>query len=286
MHRNTFTKFILSIFLAQGVITSSSLAAFFNSDYQCSDDYQCSGDYSCSDDCHWSGWYIGEYIGNALGRSKFKTSVDNGTYFTNPANIVSVNQSGSKSLSPHNFKGQTLWGIQAGYNCARKNYIYGLATDVGFFNLSGSREVTDNYPTFDAFYTIKTEINTSWLWTTRGRLGIQLCTCWPFIYGTGGFALASIRVSNEFFDTAGSHGVGSSSNKSVKLGWVAGGGIEFPLCQKFTVNGEYLFTKFNYTSTKATIEGEPPFGTGLVSPFKTKANLSAHVIRVGINYKF
>lgn len=280
MQRNAFTKFILSIFLTQVVITSSSNAAVFNSDYDCAGDYDCSGYNHCS------GWYIGEFIGNALGHSKFKTSVDSGTYFTSQANIESVNKNGSKSLSPHDFNERTTWGIQVGYNCAMKNFIYGFVTDFGFFNLNGSQEVTTKYPTFDAFYTIKTEIKTNWLWTTRARLGIELCPGWPFIYGTGGLALSSIRVSNAFFDTAASQGHGSSTNKSVKLGWVVGGGIEFPLSKEFTANGEYLYTKFNHTSTNTEIRGEGEFGAGLVSPFKTKASLSAQIIRLAINYKF
>lgn len=205
MQRKFFTKFILSIFLTQAVITSSSNAAVFYSDYDCSGYYHCPG------------WYVGEYIGNALAHSKFKTSVDSGTYFTSSANIESVNKNGSKDLDPHEFDGRTMWGIQAGYNCApRKNFIYGFVTDFGFFNLHGSQEVTAKYPTFDAFYTIKTEIRTDWLWTIRGRLGIELCHGWPFVYGTGGLALSSIRVSNSFFDTAASQGHGFQYSQKCK----------------------------------------------------------------------
>ena len=110
------------------------------------------------------------------------------------------------------------------------------------------------------------------------------------IYATGGLAVTKLTVSNDYSDNTTLSGVGGISSNDTKTGWTVGAGIEFPLYQNLTLNGEYLYAKFGSIKQDSTIynvaEG---FGIGansLVSPFDKSANLSANIVRVSLYYNF
>jgi high affinity Mn2+ porin len=59
------------------------------------------------------------------------------------------------------------------------------------------------------------------------------------------------------------------------LGWVAGGGVEFPVAPHWTASLEYLFTHYGHTGTSF-----PNAGQGFDSDF------SMQQLRLGLNYRF
>ncbi len=235
----------------------------------------------------WTGFYVGAYAGGAWGNTDPRTdtgTVNALTYFVSNANAGSVSSNASGSSSSAAFAG----GVQFGANQRVGPIIVGAELDYGSFNLSGSRGATAvAYPTSAGTYTVESSVGTDWLFTARGRLG-WLASARTLVYLTGGLALTELKVSNSFSDTAGSLGIGSSSNSQTKTGWTIGGGLEWAAGGPWSIKGEYLYVDFGSASTSATIVCTAPnvCSAGVSSPFDTSAGLTASIARVGVNYSF
>jgi outer membrane immunogenic protein len=248
---------------------------------------------------NWSGFYVGVNAGVAWGNSDAKTTADcpaTGGYFCDATivnglgNAAAVSASGTGSSSTSDFTG----GIQTGYNLQSGNFVYGAEIDFSAFNLKASRSSSGIYPSVPAFsHTVTSSIDSDWLFTARGRLGWATSN-W-LIYATAGLAMTDLRGGNSFVDTvfptvlqAGSSaGLKTDWKSDLKTGWTAGGGVEWALNRNWTVKGEYLYMDFGSVSAASI-----PTYTSLVAPFtrtnvvSTSSDLTAHIARVGINYRF
>jgi outer membrane immunogenic protein len=240
----------------------------------------------------WNGFYVGIYAGRAWGDSDLRTDVGTVTttsYFTSAANISSINQNGSGQIDPD----AAIGGAQIGFNIQQGKLVAGLEADFGSFNLTGSRGAANfPYPTFPAQYTVRTSMDTNWLFTARARVG------WTpqsdlLIYATGGLAITNLRVSNFFSDDAPEQGVGGSSNNELKTGWTVGGGAEWALARNWSLKVEYLYLNFGSASVSNSINCGPAMAVACAvapavtpNPFSTSADLSTHIARLGLNYKF
>ncbi len=239
----------------------------------------------------WSGPFVGGYIGGAWEHANVKTTVGrltDASYFASSSVINTVAQNSSGSFTPSAFVG----GVQFGGNWMYQNLVYGLVLDYGSLNFNKSHHANAFYPDGAGSYTLDTKIKTDWLYTVRGRLG-WAPSPWilpVMIYATGGLAVTKLQVSNYFHDTSALAGVGGSRNSDNLNGWVVGAGIEYPITQNWTINGEYLYARFGSTQTSNSIyNATAGFGLdshSLVSPFSTSANLYANLFKVGLNYKF
>ena len=236
----------------------------------------------------WAGLYVGAYAGGAWGDSDLRTDAGSVTalsYFDTAANINSVNQNGSGSLGPDAVVG----GIQIGGNLQTGNLVYGVEVDFGAFDLNGSRGAANvAYPTFAAAsYTVRASLDTDWLLTARARVG------WTnnanlLIYATGGLAMTRLSISNSFSDNAPSDGIGGASNTELKTGWTLGGGAEWVLARHWTLKAEYLHVNFGSATVSGSVNCGPAAFAGCTfsSPFSTSVDLSAHIAKLGINYRF
>ncbi len=242
-------------------------------------------------DFRWSGPSIGGYIGGAWGDSKVTTtagSVSATSYFSSNADINAVAQNGSQTFVPSAFIG----GVQLRDNWMFKNFVYGVVLDYGSLNLSDNKLVTNSaYPDGSGNYSINTAISTDWMYTIRGRLGWAPELSWPvMLYGTGGLAVTKLNVSNHFSDTTSLEGAGTSYRSNTINGWSLGLGIEFPITQNLTINGEYLYANFGSVNVQNSVYNTVGgFGTdyqSLVSPLSATAHLYANFLKVGLNYKF
>jgi outer membrane immunogenic protein len=108
------------------------------------------------------------------------------------------------------------------------------------------------------------------------------------VYATGGLAVTDLRVRNFNSDNLSVLGIGtgseSSSNSDVKAGWTVGGGVEVALDQHWSLKAEYLFVDFNKVSTTGNITS--PENPAFANPLRTSEDLSAHLGRVGLNFRF
>jgi outer membrane immunogenic protein len=245
---------------------------------------------------NWGGFYVGIYTGRAWGDADLRTdtgAVTASSYFQFPENTASVNQAGSGALSPD----AGLAGVQVGINTQKGGWVFGLEADYGVFNLGASRGAAGvPYPALGSVpfkYSVRAEMETDWLATARARVG------WAFqpgllLYATGGLAVTNIRVSNSFSDDAPEQGVGGSSSNELKAGWTLGGGAEWALARNWSLKAEYLYLNFGSASASSSINCGPAVVAACAafappvtpSPFSTSADLSAHIARVGLNYKF
>jgi len=69
----------------------------------------------------------------------------------------------------------------------------------------------------------------------------------------------------------------------MKLGWTAGGGLEWALTRNWSVKAEYLFVKFGSINASGTVIGT---AAGYGSAISTSTDLTANIARAGVNYKF
>jgi outer membrane immunogenic protein len=99
----------------------------------------------------------------------------------------------------------------------------------------------------------------------RGRAGIVFDRI--LVYGTGGVAFASIRNS-----------VGLDTQTVGRVGWTAGGGVEYAIDNNWSVRGEYHYTDYgHYDLDLVNTSG------GLFSDrFHDKDNR----VQAGFSYKF
>jgi outer membrane immunogenic protein len=245
----------------------------------------------------WTGFYIGANAGAAWGHSDAKTAASCGPGFFPPNyfcdavsgldNAALVNSAGTGKISDTAFTG----GIQFGYNWQVSNWVYGIETDFGSFNLRGSRSGRGGYVSDPGFagllgqtFTVNSAFSTDWLYTLRGRIG------WSFApnflaYATGGMALTQLKVSNGFSDNVFPGASESASGSTTKVGWALGGGLEWALTRNWSVKGEYLHVNFGTVTANGTIINPqivPAYAQGL----STSTDLSANIARIGVNYRF
>jgi opacity protein-like surface antigen len=242
---------------------------------------------------NWAGPSVGAYIDGGWTHTKISTnagSVTDTSYYNSVANINSVNQSGSGTVSSNPFRG----GIQFSDNFfGRGPFVLGLVMDYSSLNLSADRGANNvAYPDASGNYSLQTSVTTSWAYTARARLGYALCSLSKpvLLYMTGGFALTNLSVTNQLTDTSTLMGVGGGSNTTNKTGWAFGVGFEFPIANNITVNCEYLRMQFGTVNVNSSIYNSAQgFGLdshALVNPFNTSTDLNTNLFKVGLNYKF
>jgi outer membrane immunogenic protein len=246
---------------------------------------------------NWTGFYAGVNAGGAWGRSNVDTAVSCSpvtgfiTYFDCPApatTAAQVSAVGTGAASGGGFTG----GVQAGYNWQNGSVVLGLEADIEAFRIKASRQASGIYPgpaMSSGPYTISSSIDTNWLFTARGRLG------WAFgdvlAYVTGGLAVTDLRTSHTFTDdftfggfaTSGASGTWGGS--STRVGWALGAGAEWALNRNWSVKAEYLYLDFGSISAAGQIT-HTSAGIGYANAISTSADLTAHIARAGINYKF
>ena len=132
-------------------------------------------------------------------------------------------------------------------------FVLGAEADVSLGDLAGTISGT--------------KLNTQYMATLRGRLGVYAMPD-VLLYATGGFAWLGLELD------AGPLSVGGSSDTSeTKIGYTVGGGAEYDVRDPLgtMVFAEYLFAGFDaWTRPPALAHG---------------IDTEAHIIRVGVKFK-
>ena len=131
-------------------------------------------------------------------------------------------------------------------------------------------------------YTITQSFDTDWLMTVRGRLG-GLFRPNLLLYATGGWARTNLQISFTYSDSNGAATGGSASSNLD--GWTVGGGLEWAFNEHWSVRAEYLYTDFG-SVTATGIVPPVPLKAGSQSSMSTTGDLTAHIARAGVNYRF
>jgi outer membrane immunogenic protein len=253
----------------------------------------------------WTGFYVGINAGYEWAASKSVTT-EGAPIFANPAfplgssSIASALAIVGTTNLPVNQNG-FIGGGQAGYNYQfASSWVVGLEAD--FQGVATSNNTSHGFsvigvPNFPAeSYTAGVSDNkkVDYLGTVRGRFGF-LFTPTLLVFGDGGLAYGGINSSSSFiaseslgpatYPTVG--GFGGISN--TKVGWTAGGGVEWLFLPNWSAKVEYLYydlgtasSNLLLTQTNLAFAGAP-WGTAGVH---TSTRFNGNVVRVGLNYHF
>jgi high affinity Mn2+ porin len=191
----------------------------------------------------WTGLYIGAHSGYSHGSSS--------AVLSDPATLAASST----------FSG-VIGGVQAGYNYRLSSgLLLGVEADITFPNYLASNSVVS------LLATAQSDLTEQWDYvaTARGRVGYATG---PWLaYATGGFAWAGERFLN-------SPANGTDEKVlNTRLGWAAGGGLEYAFAPHWSARLEYLYSRFE----KADIRF--PSGTQYTS------TLDFQSLRVGLNRK-
>ena len=175
-----------------------------------------------------------------------------------------------------------MGGVQAGYNWNMSGLILGFEVDWSHSSLDGT-SVAAPLRLFsgatDPGSSQTTGTDLKWLSTARLRLGTAIGGQ-AMAYVTGGAALGRVEyaVVTDYVGDAFRFPGTLSKNK---LGWTAGGGIEFGLSGNMSVKAEYLYFDLGDDSITAN-----PVAPNAPFQVRTVHEMSGHIARIGLNYRF
>ena len=139
-----------------------------------------------------------------------------------------------------------LGGVQAGYNYqVSPRFVVGIEND-----LMGTGIKTRLTP--------GNQVSLPYFGTGRARAGVTFMDSHLLVYGTGGMAFGEVK---------------DSGIDKMRLGWTAGGGVEWAFRQNWSAKLEYLYTDLSKDLKKDT----PPL------PDRTQ---KFQTVVVGVNYHF
>ena len=197
-----------------------------------------------------SGFYVGGHVGTMFGG----------------ANATLGDPTGVAAAGGITGYGTLFGGVQAGYeHFFASRLMLGIELDASFSDYLDLAQVLSYRATGTGTATEQLE----YLATLRGRIGYDLGGWTPFL--SGGIAWASTRFSR--IDLTSGNEDANPSN--VRVGYVLGGGVDYPLSPRWSARAEYLYTNFGLTGFL--------FGS---APARYDSQVDLHRFRVGLNYKF
>jgi outer membrane immunogenic protein len=102
-------------------------------------------------------------------------------------------------------------------------------------------------------------------------------------YGTGGVAFADVRYADQVcFQNAGIPGCNTASSNETRIGFAAGGGIEWEFAPSWSVKAEYLFVDLGTTNFDSAFS-DPTFTSATITH---NHHLTENLGRVGLNVRF
>jgi outer membrane immunogenic protein len=219
----------------------------------------------------WTGLYLGGQIGYAWGNDNlFYGAFD-------PLTGLAFNPEVSSSPSG------VIGGAHVGFNYQIDKpgggFVLGLEGSVDGTSLSNT--VAASLPAFGGS-SVSASTNTDIQGSIRGRFGIA----WDRLlaYATGGVAFGGFNTSYSISAPAFS---ASNSFSNTRVGWTAGGGIDYAVTNNWSVFAEYRYTSFgtvgNTQLATAAFTTVPGLTGGSLNVTRT---LSQSQVQVGFSYKF
>ncbi len=203
------------------------------------------------------------------------STVSDGTI--GPATTPIFNAAGHQAGNPFDFGG----GVQAGYNWQSGHWLAGIEGDIEYLHLNFPARTYVAFAGNNNTAVVSAYDNANWVATLRPRIG------WAdgdwLVYLTGGPAVTkydddfSIWVVNEFGGDQFSQAAGL---RAWRLGYTAGGGIEYAIGNNWSVKAEYLHFDFD-RATATQVQS-----TNVHQLITQSADLKADMVRLGLNYRF
>ena len=248
----------------------------------------------------WTGFYVGLNAGGVWGNSN-NVRISSAPIYNpaglNPDIVLRAALSGSAIVGGNN-NGGFIGGGQIGYNWQFYNgaAVGGIEADIqGIASNNSSRNVWNAVVTLNGD-PLGTVFNVSnrldYIGTVRGRLG-WLFTPTLLVYGTGGLAYGGVQSSVgmlQFRDVnLGSQlfGLTSGAYADTRVGWTAGGGLEWMFWPSWSAKVEYLYYDLGSVNYSAGVLVGSNFGFaryGVAPQISNRYN--GNIVRGGVNYHF
>ncbi len=246
----------------------------------------------------WTGFYAGLNAGGTFAESNAVLVTASPIASPFDAGILTALTGGLPTTAQSGFIG----GGQIGYNYTFGPVLIGFETDIqGVAAGAGSAATTvaGSATTLAKTAVIANQNVTSsldYLGTARGRIG-YLATPTLLVYGTAGLAYGQAKLNASsaasYFLSgvlATADGFGAASVSDTRVGWTAGGGLEWLFLPHWSAKIEYLF----YDLGSLTAQGQiatTTLATGAFSPSRSaatsyQARYNGNIIRAGLNYHF
>jgi outer membrane immunogenic protein len=253
----------------------------------------------------WTGSYIGLNTGYLL---KGNDGIDVAT-----ANLLDQARTGigpASALGASGVGGARLdgvmYGVQLGYNQQfADKFVAGFETDLQGGHAQGGGNfgsvITVPPALIPGLTSAVTEVKASrsldWFGTVRGRLGYAV-TPTLLAYATGGLAYGRVSTDASVKQTLAPGLLvstdGDADYAGVRVGWTAGGGLEWAFYPDVSAKVEYLFYDLGVANanneisllTHAYPAAVPIIGGSLqvANAATMSTRFNGHIVRVGVNY--
>lgn len=223
----------------------------------------------------WAGMYMGVNTGYGFSPS------DTGFTPNSPSATVAI-LTADAPTSLHVENAGFLGGGQLGYNWQTGPFVFGLEADLDYANIGGTTATTSVLDT-----TTTTDQKISWLGTARVRIGKAIADE-LLVYATGGVAFGQTKLSVDQREPGINCPLNfmcsSGSTSGMSVGWTAGAGLEYAVARHLSLKGEYMYVDLGSRTVSMTdtgfFAGSAPF------LYTAKADFSANIVRMGLNYRF
>jgi outer membrane immunogenic protein len=226
---------------------------------------------------NWTGFYVGANVGYGWSANNDGAQLSD---FPPSAPTFAIGQTPT-SLGFRQ-KG-VIGGAEVGFNWQTASLVYGVEADISATDIKGSGTFFFPGSILGAPETTTVSSKLDWLSTIRGRLGFTPVDR-LLIFGTAGVAFG--QVNNALSVIASQPGflaVTSGSNRSTRVGWVAGLGTQYAVTNDIFVKAEWLYYDLGTSSVSANeVLNGSITPTGFSSSVKTNGN----IVRFGFDYRF
>jgi outer membrane immunogenic protein len=199
----------------------------------------------------WSGVYLGLNAGYSASHD-FTREIS-----ASPYDGMALEHFGSRASG---FTG----GGQIGYNYQTGHLVVGLEADANYADVS--RVIAS--PTG----AVTSDVAGGFVGTLRPRVGFA----WGpwLLYGTGGLAYANVNTTI----TGNTGNALMASNSDWRVGWAAGGGLDYALGRNWSMRAEYMHIDLGRVDLS---------GVALdTNSYAWRDHLTDNVLRLGVNYRF
>jgi outer membrane immunogenic protein len=212
----------------------------------------------------WSGLYGGVHIGGAWADL---TTTDVDSYWADAP--------GSFPLKTTQTPSGVFGGGTIGYNMQRGAVVFGIEADFGAMGLNSNKRITNPNVLTGDDETAFAHISTGFYGDLTGRIG------WAWgpwlLYGKGGFAVLEAKTFVNEADPA--EHIGSPAFNDTRVGWTAGGGVEYLWNPAWSVKVEYQY--FDFGTESSSLYADPGLS---INTYSFNHDLTINTVKVGLNY--
>ncbi|WP_051335494.1 outer membrane beta-barrel protein [Methylocapsa acidiphila] len=230
----------------------------------------------------WTGVYLGGQVGYAW--TNGHSAIDSVAY-DNLGNAY------YNSFYPQSNAGGVIGGAHVGYNLQINQWVLGLEGDVdgSSLNKTASSQPYSSY--YLDFVPTTVHSSLSVQGSIRGRVGYAFDRL--LLYWTGGVAFGgfdqSIRTDYPGCSSRtclfGVRFSGQDSFSETRVGWTAGGGVEYAIDAHWSIRAEYRFTQYSGLGG-ALVNAYPAAYAGEQVNAHWNRTLNENRAQVGFSYKF